>query len=252
MAEAWPYPDPEDFDAVTLKRIVAGESPILRVAHDEGGGGWQFLDGGGFDVEDAVLASLKAIVGIDPGLLELADLPAGWVAERDAPGGPWRRSAAASEEEDRERRLTSDVEEFGWHVIAVPEDDEGPAFAYSVGLSRSFGHPEVILFGLDPGAMHGIINLIAGRVKRGEKFSAGGPVGGILDGYGVRFLDVDPKHYAEFFGYARWFSKGDGFPALQCLWPDRHGRFPADPGFPESLRDRQPLLAGPGAGGGAA
>jgi hypothetical protein len=36
---------------------------------------------------------------------------------------------------------------------------------------------------------------------------------------------------------------GDGFPALQCPWPDKQGRFPTDTDYAEPLRARQPLLA---------
>src|SRR3954451_20971966 len=75
---------------------------------------------------------------------------AGW------PGEPWQRAPAVSEE-DREGKLLSDVEEFGWHVVLIPEDDEGPAFAYNVGLFGTFEHPEIVVLGLDLGVMHRLI-----------------------------------------------------------------------------------------------
>jgi hypothetical protein len=91
--------------------------------------------------------------------------------------------------------------------------------------------------------MHQMINLIGEEVRRGRRFADAEGMPGILEGYDVRFLKVDRRHYPEHFGYARWFYEGDDFPALQCLWPDRRGCFPTDPGFPEALRPRQPLLA---------
>jgi hypothetical protein len=171
----------------------------------------------------------------------MADLPLGWVASRDGPGEPWRRAPAVSEEE-REKKLVSDVEEFGWHVLLIPEGDEGPPFAYSVGLYRTFGHAEVIVLGLDLDLMHRMINLIGDEVRQGRRFDDGGTASGILEGYDVRFHAVVRRHHAEHFGYAHWFYKGDDFPALQCLWPDKQGRFPTDGDFAEPLRARQPLL----------
>ena len=135
------------------------------------------MDGGEVAVEEASLVSLRSITQIDPSVLELADLPLGWVASRANPDEPWQRAPAVTEE-DRERKVVSDIEEFGWHVVMIPDDDEGPAFAYSIGLFKSFGHPEVILFGLDLGVMHQIINLIGEEVRLGRRFSDGEAVSG--------------------------------------------------------------------------
>lgn len=140
MSKNWPFTDPENLAVFTLKRITRGGSPILRVCHDEDDGAWQFLDGGEVSVEEASLVCLQEMTRLDPSVLELADLPLGWVAERASPGEPWQRTPAVTEA-DRERKLVSDIEEFGWHVIMIAEDDEGPAFAYSIGLFKILGHP---------------------------------------------------------------------------------------------------------------
>jgi hypothetical protein len=242
MPAEWPFADPENVAVFTLERVVRGESPILRVTHDEEDGGWQFLDGGEVAIEEASLVSLRQMTRLDPSLLELGDLPIGWVAERIGSGEPWRRAPARTEE-DREAKIVSDIEAVGWHVVLIPEDEEGPSFAYSIGLFRTFGHPEVIVLGLDPDLMHPMINLIGDQVRQGHRFADGEAASGILDGYDVTFRSVARRHYPEHFGYAHWYHKGADFPALQCLWPDRHGRFPTDAGYAEALRARQPLLA---------
>jgi hypothetical protein len=88
MSDGWPFTDPENLAVFTLKRIIRGEFPILRVCHDEDDGGWQFLNGGEVSTKDASLVSLRSITEIDPSVLELADRPLGWVAERATPGAP--------------------------------------------------------------------------------------------------------------------------------------------------------------------
>jgi hypothetical protein len=241
MPADWPFADPENLAVFTLKRIVRGELPILRVTHDEDDSGWQFLDGAEVAVEEASLVCLREIARLDPSILELADLPFGWVAERTGTDQPWMRTPVVTEE-DRERKLVSDIEEVGWHVIIIPEEEEGPSFAYRIGLFRTFGHPEIIIFGLDLDVMHQIINLIGEEVRQGRRFADDQAASGILEGYNVRFLNVVRRHYPEYFGYAHWYYKGDDFPALQCLWPDKQGRFPTDSDFAEPLRARQPLL----------
>jgi hypothetical protein len=159
MPTDWPFTDPENLAVFTLKRIVRGESPILRVAHDEDDGGWQFLDGGEVAVEDASLVSLRKMTRLDSSILELAALPVGWIAERAGPGEPWQRTPAVTEE-DRDKKLVSDIEQVGWHVVMIPEDDEGPSFAYSIGLFQTFGHPEIIICGLGLDLMHQMINIL--------------------------------------------------------------------------------------------
>ena len=91
---AWPFADAENVAVITIDRIVDGHQPILYVTHDAEDGGWQFLDGGHASEEDARVVSLRGIVERDPSIRELADLPAGWKAEREAVGKPWRRFQA--------------------------------------------------------------------------------------------------------------------------------------------------------------
>ncbi|MFD0681407.1 MULTISPECIES: hypothetical protein [unclassified Paenibacillus] len=53
---------------------------------------WQFLNGGDVNEEDARILGLKEIIDIDPSLVQLSDLPFGWVAWREAVGKQWVRS----------------------------------------------------------------------------------------------------------------------------------------------------------------
>lgn len=128
-------------------------------------------------------------------------------------------------------------------MLMIPEDEEGPSFAYSVGMTKMFGHPEIAIFGLSPDLMHRIINLIGEAVKDGRQFSDSETASGFLEGFDVRFSKAARSHYEEHFGYASWYYKGDDYTVLQCLWPDRQGRFPSDPDFSMALRRRQPLLS---------
>lgn len=87
----WPFPDPEDAEAIILDRIVAGEAPIRLVTRDEDEPSWQFLDGDHVFEEDGLIVRLGEAVQLDPALIEVADLPIGGYAWRAGPGSPWRR-----------------------------------------------------------------------------------------------------------------------------------------------------------------
>jgi hypothetical protein len=89
MNNDWSFSDAPNAYVFTTASILAG-SPILRVTHDDGGD-WQFHDEGNVTMADARVVSLKEAVSLDVSLLGLADLPRGWVANRDDASSPWVR-----------------------------------------------------------------------------------------------------------------------------------------------------------------
>ena len=91
-APDWPFEAPPNVAVITMRQILEGKAPILFVSHDEDDGGWQFLTGAVLDADDAKVVALRTIVALDAAIAELADLPEGWTAARDAPGEPWRRA----------------------------------------------------------------------------------------------------------------------------------------------------------------
>jgi hypothetical protein len=143
-----------------------------------------------------------------------------------------------------EQHIRESVEKVGWAVLGIPEE-EGPAFAYSIGMFRTLGHPEVIMIGQKIPLMHWVINHVGERVREGGPFRHGDVAPGFLEGYDVCFVAVDRAHYRDYFGYARWFYQGDDFPVLQCVWPDKGGRFPWHPDAPDGWHERQPILGAP-------
>jgi len=91
MGDPWPFADPPQVSVVTQRTILKEGRPILLVIHDEEDGGWQFLDGGEFRVEAALLVGLKTVFDHDASIATLADLPLGWQAQRAGPKEPWKR-----------------------------------------------------------------------------------------------------------------------------------------------------------------
>lgn len=92
MLQPWAFDDPENVAVITTQKIMDRESPILYVSHDEDDGMWQFLDGGEVSEKDARILGLKEIIDIDPSLVQLADLPFGWVAWRETKDNQWIRA----------------------------------------------------------------------------------------------------------------------------------------------------------------
>lgn len=253
----WPFEGPEDRPSFASRAIFEHGTPILTVLHDHDGD-WVFLDDGdNGDPARMIVVALEQVISTDSSVLEVADLAYGQGAERTAPGNTWQRFEMESDAEEEEEgeadedhshgdldeaELAAKVEQYGWYVMLVPEDDEGPGFAYSIGLHKNFDHPEIIIFGLDLKVMWAMINEIGEQVKTGKRYETEKIYFGLIEKYGCVFEPVAERHYAEYFGYANWFYKGTDFPALQCVWPDKAGLYPWHEDFNPDWRLMQPLL----------
>ena len=117
-----------------------------------------------------------------------------------------------------------------------------PGFAYTVGLLETFRHPEIIIFGLSAESMHAILNNCGDMIRKGERFEADTTAAGVIAKYDVRFRAVtDPASFAEYLGYGCRHYGEERFGLLQCVWPDKAGRFPGEADAAEFLASRQPL-----------
>lgn len=94
VEKIWPFMSPENEAVFTIGKIVNREKPILLVQHGDEDGGWQFLTGEPIDMSDAKIVGLGEIAEIDPSVLELANLPVGWNASRQALKDSWKREKA--------------------------------------------------------------------------------------------------------------------------------------------------------------
>lgn len=80
-------------------------------------------------------------------------------------------------------RRTATIRHHGWDIQCVigslcsdPDcgcaDGDGPAFAYTIGLF-GMGHPELLIFGLDPTTVAGVFNNLGERVRADESLLPG-------------------------------------------------------------------------------
>jgi hypothetical protein len=143
-----------------------------------------------------------------------------------------------------ERKIIEDVETHGWHVINVLPEDPHPPHSFSIGLGKTFDHPEIVVVGLRGETAQVFINDIGQRVRQGELFEPGRDYSDLARGFPVRFVAVLHQHFSEYLGWALWFYRGKTFSAIQMVWPDRDGAFPWDAIFAQDLRLVQPVLNG--------
>ncbi|MFG2990456.1 DUF4262 domain-containing protein [Streptomyces sp. NPDC048257] len=138
--------------------------------------------------------------------------------------------------------IIENVQQHGWHVVMVPEDEIGPGFAYTIGLSHTHGAPELAMFGLDIHTMHRMLNKLGEKAAAGSVLADGQRHADVVDGHQIALRRVDLRWYRTFFGRAIGFYRRPPLPVLQVAWPDGADRFHWDEQAEEKHRESQPQL----------
>jgi hypothetical protein len=152
-----------------------------------------------------------------------------------------------------DRDCIDTVLEHGWQVVLVgsgacaccgddevaPSHDDGPAFAYTVGLGHRAGHPELVMSGLDPALMHRSLNRLAERIVDGRRLAPGDVLEGVLGAAPVAVAAASPYALEEVVTWSGWFHRRRP-DALVLVWPTTSGIFAWQPGAPEVLDELQP------------
>ena len=64
----------------------------------------------------------------------------------------------------------------------------------------------------------------------------------LLIGMKCHYIEVNPRYYSDYVGFALWYYRKRHFPLLQIVWPDNDGMYPWDANLPSTFREWQPLL----------
>lgn len=141
-----------------------------------------------------------------------------------------------------EQKVLDDIAGYGWHCVNILAERDLPPYAFTIGLFHSYGHPELIVFGLPGKVAHAILHIAAEAARDGKPLNLEEPTGELVEGYPAVFVPVPKSAYFENVGFARWFYEGDGFSLYQIVWPSRTGLFPWHPDATKSFRAMQPVL----------
>ena len=92
LPDPWPFDQPSSCAVLTTRHVLRDGQPVTHVFHDADDHGWQFHYSGDKADGDAMIVALAEICEHDPSVMELADLPPGWMATRSSAGAPWERA----------------------------------------------------------------------------------------------------------------------------------------------------------------
>ena len=136
------------------------------------------------------------------------------------------------------------VENQGWCAEPVPgiEDPPRPPYTYSIGFELEYQHPEIVIFGLQPVAARGLMQMMAEYLGAGGELPVGVFVGLLDNDLPAAMLPVDLDQWSEMFIGASTYYGAFEYRVRQFLWPDKAGKFPWDEGYDERLRLAQPVI----------
>ncbi|MBA3267701.1 MAG: hypothetical protein H0T70_05520 [Acidimicrobiia bacterium] len=88
--EGWPFDESPEVAVFVTEEVLQEGLPVLWAMHD-GDGDWLFGSVRDFDVQTSSQVPLAYVAATHPGVASVADLPPGWIAERDSPESDWLR-----------------------------------------------------------------------------------------------------------------------------------------------------------------
>jgi uncharacterized protein DUF4262 len=118
--------------------------------------------------------------------------------------------------------------------------DEGPPFAYTVGLF-GMGHPELLITGVSPGTAAMVLNTLGERIRSGEDVVPGQLI--TSENWPRRVIAEEVPNPGEIvFAANRHYRRPPehSVPVLQLSYDDEAGRFPWEPGFAEPQLQPRP------------
>ncbi len=138
--------------------------------------------------------------------------------------------------------IVETVRRYGWYIAYVgggeccrPGCNGGDAddlpFAYTVGLF-GLGHPELLIFGVDPATASNVLNSLGDEVRDGAPMMPGQLLG--FDEWSHRIVpEVVPNPGDIVFEANRFYDRPSehSVPVLQLTYDDEAGRFPWDDGY---------------------
>lgn len=139
------------------------------------------------------------------------------------------------------------IGEHGWMIQGVFPTEADPCvpFAYTVGLTLlTPAAPELAVAGLGANMSAAILNGLAGQVLAGRRYTHGEVLADVLADGRVTIVDGGPGDRDVIWPGTARAIYGPFVRLQQVVWPDKHGRFPWDPGYAIDPA-AQPLIGRP-------
>lgn len=217
----------------TLKELLGKEPPLVQIFSSDKQGLFPWEDG----CDPIVAMQIFLPLAEEPPSVErhsLADARLG-VAVSQADIAARRRAVVDTMKEH--------VEEHGWTLQSVFGSEETPPFTYTIGLSATYGHPEVYVCGLPHEIAQQLLATVCQRVAAGERFETP-KIDTELANMPAAFRPVRDQEVEDNSAIGQDVLE-QTFSAVQLFWPDPAGNMPWDTGCDVKMAEAQLSLLVP-------
>ena len=120
------------------------------------------------------------------------------------------------------------IDRYGWFIQYVEAFPTSHAWAYTIGLTAGFDHPELVVTGVTPQAAARILNRLGEMIRSGRSFGVGG--NHFVPSIGqLCFSEVHPAHYdrgvlATWIDYYDCLGMRPSATAIEVLLPGREAQ----------------------------
>ena len=113
-------------------------------------------------------------------------------------------------------RKRLEIESVGWSLTSVDGGPGGTSWTYTVGLTLSFGHPELVVTGVRHDMAGGLLDLLSELVSEGDRFDDATEFD--VGRGSLRFVSVHPAQLKPTFAnWVRYYDARTPPPELRGL-----------------------------------
>lgn len=125
--------------------------------------------------------------------------------------------------------ILKNVEEYGVSVMGTEIEIDGGMLpmTYSIGITKSIGKPEIVIFGVNSKHAQTFINMYSKFAEK-NAIEIGKEYFDFAEGYPTMFTEVTKDQYKENLCQARFFNEEYGveLKAVQLVYPDVNRNWP--------------------------
>lgn len=149
----------------------------------------------------------------------------------------------ASPRDELFQKIDTIIQRAGFAFLSIGQDGSTPPFAYTVGITETYGCPELIIFGVGQNVADAVFNGVVGKIKNGEHFDDGDVIVELLN-MPVAIKAVSNEIATPFALNVASRYKGTKYlPTFQqIVYPDQSGAFPWEAEYDEGMRRIQSEL----------
>lgn len=149
----------------------------------------------------------------------------------------------ASFRENFFEKIDSLIRTEGFAFLCIEQDVDAPPYAYTVGLTETYGCPELLIFGVGQQTAGVVFQVVVDKIKAGARLSNGDVLVDALNvPCTIKAVSAEAALPFALNVASRYEGKGQVPTFQQVVYPDKAGVLPWEPGYDRNMKKIQTEL----------